>query len=77
MWNALKAKFEIISQIHKDLAIKHLESTKLAKSRDLFVYLYVLTKHQATANAIRYNVEDLRMISIILTLLSLLWIILV
>jgi len=40
MWNALKAKFKVTSQIYKDLAMKHLKLTKLAKGRDLPKYLH-------------------------------------
>ena len=60
-----------------DLAMKCLESTKLAKDGDLPEHLHVLTKHWAVANTIRYDIKDLRMISIILILLLPLWIILV
>ncbi|KAJ3859532.1 hypothetical protein EV359DRAFT_68074, partial [Lentinula novae-zelandiae] len=61
MWSTLKGKFEVSTQIHQDIAMKHLETLKL----------------RVAASGVGCKIEDSKMISVILASLPPSWIILV
>ncbi|KAF5343251.1 hypothetical protein D9758_013430 [Tetrapyrgos nigripes] len=77
MWQSVKGKFKVTSQVYKDLVMKKLEGTKYTDSGDFSVHLNTLTKLQKVVNATGCGIDDAKMISIVLTSLPPSWILLI
>lgn len=77
MWSTLKAKFDVSSHFHQDIAMKKLEALKFADGNDFDEHLQTLSKLRVAANAVGCKVEDPKMISVVLASLPPTWIMLV